>query len=243
MSNKRGNNFKDITGKRFNRLVVQEFVKTESNKKHTLWKCLCDCGNVVIVRSSNLRMNTTKSCGCLGQVAVNRIDLTGRRFGRLLVIGYSKTVGKVVFWKCQCDCWAITNVRSQLLRTGVTTSCGCYQKEIASKLFFKHGLSKTSLYETEQIRKRRAMKLQATDGTVTPEYIQELLNSKFGCSYCGSREKLTIDHVESLNKDGQHSVFNIIPCCHKCNSSKKDTPLVLWIEKNPQIFRQNLINN
>lgn len=54
------------------------------------------------------------------------IDLTGQRFGRLLVIrrvecekhGEAK-------WLCQCDCGNETAVFGYLLRSGKTSSCGC----------------------------------------------------------------------------------------------------------------------
>lgn len=36
-----------------------------SGTKRYRWKCLCDCGNEVVVTSSNLRSGHTRSCGCL----------------------------------------------------------------------------------------------------------------------------------------------------------------------------------
>ena len=56
-------NFKDLTGKRFGRLTVVQRVE---NTPHgcARWLCKCDCGNVKVIRTSNLNGNT-KSCGCL----------------------------------------------------------------------------------------------------------------------------------------------------------------------------------
>lgn len=56
--------FVDLTGKRFNRLVVikRDFTKGE---KRTYWKCRCDCGNVTTVDGVKLKNGSTKSCGCL----------------------------------------------------------------------------------------------------------------------------------------------------------------------------------
>ena len=57
-------------------------------------------------------------------------DLTGQRFGRLTVI---KMVGKdsigKILWLCQCDCGEECIIRGNSLRTGNTTSCGCYNKQ------------------------------------------------------------------------------------------------------------------
>ena len=67
-------------------------------------------------------------------------DLTGERFGRLLVQSrnydeqnkiYAKTGRKVVFWNCICDCGNRTIVRASNLKnkTNPTLSCGCLFKE------------------------------------------------------------------------------------------------------------------
>lgn len=59
------------------------------------------------------------------------IDLTGQRFGKLLVI---KKNGKDKWnrweWLCKCDCGGDVVVRSNNLRTGNSESCGCVRREI-----------------------------------------------------------------------------------------------------------------
>ena len=52
----------DLTGKRFGRLTVLEFVPND--KPHSYWKCKCDCGNIVITNAQSLKSADTKSCGC-----------------------------------------------------------------------------------------------------------------------------------------------------------------------------------
>lgn len=54
----------DLTGQRFGRLLVIEEAGKDKQAK-LLWKCLCDCGNVKIIRRCHLRSGLTKSCGCL----------------------------------------------------------------------------------------------------------------------------------------------------------------------------------
>ena len=54
---------------------------------------------------------------------MRKIDLTGQRFGQLVVL---KDIGRkrgLVFWLCQCDCGKQTKVISNNLRTGNTKSC------------------------------------------------------------------------------------------------------------------------
>lgn len=52
------------------------------------------------------------------------------------------------------------------------------------------------------------------------------------CFYCwNSTEKITIDHFHPVSKGGNGQISNLVPCCQKCNSSKKDKEGPLWVEK------------
>lgn len=59
-----------------------------------------------------------------------KIDLTGKRFGRLLVLEDTGRRGyHSILWRCKCDCGKITNVPSYDLLHGRVVSCGCYAAE------------------------------------------------------------------------------------------------------------------
>ena len=51
----------NMIGHTFGELRV--ICRAPNNKGHTCWKCICSCGNEVIVNASNLRSGHTKSCG------------------------------------------------------------------------------------------------------------------------------------------------------------------------------------
>lgn len=53
---------KNLTGLRFGRLTVLEFVPTED--RHSHWLCKCDCGNEKTIDAQKLLSFSTKSCGC-----------------------------------------------------------------------------------------------------------------------------------------------------------------------------------
>jgi hypothetical protein len=64
-------------------------------------------------------------------------DLTGQRFGRLIVIekaGQNKN--RNTLWKCLCDCGNETIVVSTSLTNGDTQSCDCLRRESVSKNCF-----------------------------------------------------------------------------------------------------------
>lgn len=77
-----------------------------------------------------------------------RIDITDKRFGRLLVIKYAYTKGNRAYWECKCDCGNSTIVSGKLLRSGQTKSCGCLNIDKLKERRFKHGMRGTKFYRT-----------------------------------------------------------------------------------------------
>ena len=74
-------------------------------------------------------------------------DLTGERFGRLLVQrkdGYNKH--HQLYWLCECDCGNYKLVLGSLLRNGMTQSCGCLHKEVTSQVSSTHGMTRSPIY-------------------------------------------------------------------------------------------------
>lgn len=60
----------DLTDQKFGKLTVISRDKNGANGV-ARWKCICDCGNVSIVRGSNLKNGSVKSCGCLSHISQN----------------------------------------------------------------------------------------------------------------------------------------------------------------------------
>lgn len=135
-----GRRTQDLTGKRFGMLVPTEYLGKG------FYLCKCDCGNEKIVRTGDLNRGETISCGCRKE----KYDLTGRRFGKLLVLQrdgeyrYKNGHGTIPRYLCQCDCGNTVYVLANSLRSGNQTSCGCEK----DKYFHKtHEMSKSRLYK------------------------------------------------------------------------------------------------
>ena len=120
---------KDLTGRRFGRLVVLN-EEGRNSWGEAMWHCHCDCGNEIITAGRYLRNGDTRSCGCLKaeREILKPEDLSGQRFGRLIAVSYES--GK---WLCVCDCGNTCRVAPDKLKSGHTQSCGCFQREQASK--------------------------------------------------------------------------------------------------------------
>ncbi len=57
-----GRKLVDLTGQRFGRLTVMEYVGREHHS--SCWACLCDCGEVIKSQASALKSGERVSCGC-----------------------------------------------------------------------------------------------------------------------------------------------------------------------------------
>lgn len=69
-------------------------------------------------------------------------DITGQRFGRLVAVKRLPVIkGKRAKWQCHCDCGGIAKVSVTVLRSGHSTSCGCWRREDIGNRRRTHGHS------------------------------------------------------------------------------------------------------
>lgn len=78
---------KDLTGQRFGRLVVKQFVG-RSKGKYSMWLCVCDCGKEKVANASNLLGGSTKSCGCLKK------EISSKMLKEVRTISFSEDNGR-----------------------------------------------------------------------------------------------------------------------------------------------------
>ena len=135
-----------------------------------------------------------------------RLDLTGQKFGRLLILEFVKVKNSITYWKARCDCGNEVIVRGTCVKTGHTTSCGCRKKETAQENCFKptHGKKGTRIYHTWRDMKNRCL---------NPNYPQAFNYGGRGIKVCeewknsfesfyewamanGYRDDLTIERID-----------------------------------------------
>ncbi len=71
-------------------------------------------------------------------------DYIGKRYGRWIILaeGIPQKFGKYYhkYVKAKCDCGTESNIGLSMLKTGNSTSCGCFGREWSSKNATTHGL-------------------------------------------------------------------------------------------------------
>lgn len=212
----------DIVGKRFGKLTVESYVGKQLRGKTIMhiYSCRCDCGTSAFEAGRQSLLNGgTKSCGCAHRDAGNRIceDLSGQRFGRWTVISrapnrVSKSgITRSIMWNCRCDCGTEKVVGARALKTGMSLSCGCFQKENISKIAtvdltgqrFAHleVLYRNGSWKSNRSSSRAVWHCRCDCGNEC-DVIGELLRNgdvtSCGCSHTSKYEGYVVQYLESL---------------------------------------------
>lgn len=115
-------NTRDLSKQKFHSLQPIEIVGTKRKRK--LWKCKCDCGNYKKVVSDDLIQGHVVSCGLCQRSTLPK-DLTGQKFGKLVVLEKVEKLNGKTAWKCQCECGQIKIITQNNLISNHSESCGC----------------------------------------------------------------------------------------------------------------------
>lgn len=122
---------------------------------------------------------------------MKKIDITGERFGRLIVLSQSENKGGRTMWLCKCDCGNEVVVTTQSLRRGDTKSCGCFRRESVANnnRVRKKYDTKKELYRVSNLNRRIKNR-------------EFLYSHKTPCIKCGEDRLYVIDfhHINPADK-------------------------------------------
>ena len=164
-------------------------------------------------------------------------DLTGRKFGRLTVIGLDDSrKTRKTYWICQCECGGIKSARSDSLLCGAIKSCGCMKKEQDKVNLGRttHGQHMTRLYHIWQGMKARCYNKNNSHyhryGGRGLEICEEW-RENFEAFYewainNGYTEELTI---ERINNDGNYEPSNCTWSTNQEQSNNRSTCIKITI--------------
>lgn len=168
-----------------------------------------------------------------------RMDITGKKFGKLTVLYPSRKKDCLSWWIVQCECGIIKRVRGQSMKQNQSLSCGvCTRKNKRTA----HGQSaKWSLFSSYVINAKR----RNYSFTLSLEEFLRITGS--ACTYCGiywsseypntiytdrfkkrnliGKNKLngTYKHngIDRVDNNIGYVTDNCVPCCKDCNIAKQ----------------------
>lgn len=212
---------RNLVDKKFGKLTALEYEGVDKFR-NALWKCQCDCGNIIYVKGTLLTTGKVVSCGkCDNKYNFDNpqrteIDTTviGKRFSRLLVL--DEKVEEVIddngnkknayICKCRCDCGNIIDVPKFRLTSGGTKSCGCLHKDKVSNTLFnlktenigkRYGLLTVLSYDTD----KKMWKCQCDCGNIT--YVKRFNGNTRSC---GCLKKMTFEERKKALEKGEKNI-------------------------------------
>src|SRR5262245_4381847 len=140
------------------------------------------------------------------------IDLTGKPFGRWIVLRRAPNRGRHPYWVCQCICGTVREVCGSHLSRGKSLSCRCLQKEEGNNPNSTHGLSKSPEYAIWNAMKNRCLN---PNDTGYPNYggrgitVCEAWQTSFEAFFTAMGPRPSYKHsIERRNNDGPYSPEN-----------------------------------
>lgn len=86
------------------------------------------------------------------------IDMTGIKYGRLTALKRVENSKHNTMWLFRCECGNEIVTTGYAVRSGHTTSCGCFLSETTASLKYSHGMARTRIYKIYQKIKGRCYK-------------------------------------------------------------------------------------
>lgn len=107
-------------------------------------------------------------------------------------------------------------------------SCRCVECTAAKRADTRNYYIRNHVAFLERAKKRK-WHLRRDARRVTAADIAKMFN-RFGgrCAYCGSDDRIEVDHVIPISRGGRHAIGNLVPACIYCNRSKNDSLLIEW---------------
>ena len=189
-------------------------------------------------------------------------DLTGMKFGRLLVIEDSseRTSCGGIKYKCLCDCGKYAVVARSELISGKSTSCGCYRTERiresrkalkgkpCNNRKYNKNEDRYAHYAFRQIR--QSAKTRNIDFLLSYEQVAKLIQSK--CYYCGCEKSNILkvkkfdenyiyqyNGVDRIDSEKGYVDGNVVSCCKWCNQAKStmnQSEFYNWVKRISENF-------
>jgi len=165
---------------------------------------------------------------------MNKIEIVGRKFGKLLVTGDTKQTSKSKLYKCICECGNIKYHTKQNLLKGTLVSCGCFKKQNRGKLHKNwrghKNLSGTFFDRIKNIAKRKEIPF-----TVNIEYLGNLYDKQHGkCAISGKEITMPMSWKEIRT-------FSYTASLDRIDSSKNyEEGNLQWVHKDINMMKQQL---
>jgi len=209
-----------MIGKKFNDWTVIAGSSKTDSARSKYYECRCECGNLKIVRGTDLRNGRSKKCrSCIyGQ----NQEMIGRFFGKWEVIEEyhepDKAPGKQ--YECICECGSVTVIPGTTLRAGRSTRCTrCFYNErtdIEAEINKKYGKWKIIRF-IGKFKKYHQFETECECGKRGQHFLNDLRAGKSTqCIECHNKANGKLNTVHGMHNTPIYKVWSSMK--HRCNN-------------------------
>ena len=152
------------------------------------------------------------------------VDLSDRRFGRLVVARRLCSIGGHSVFECECDCGKVVNISGPQLKHREVVDCGCSGSVFRPLIQTLDGAKRQRFQYVRNNSKQRQIAFDLS--------LEDFMRfSEQACCYCGSAPYKTAllnttgdnwrySGLDRLDSSRGYSSNNVVPCCEVCNIMK-----------------------
>ena len=164
----------------------------------------------------------------------------GDKYARLTVIKETESIkspnGNIRMFLCKCECGNKKRIRIQRLVHGYSKSCGCLQKEVATKNATTHGKKKHPLYSKWCGMKKRCFNTNDAHYkdyggrgiTVCERWMKfENYYKDMHVSYLEHKKNNSYTSIDRINNDGNYEPSNCRWATYKVQTRNKRSNIIV----------------
>lgn len=190
----------------------------------------------------------------VGELEMLKLELLGKRFGRLVVTSeYLKSNGRHK-WLCSCACGNEITVQGSHLNKGLIRSCGCLRRETTA-LNGRNNSKQNKVAALHKLyyRYKHAAKKKNRLFELDLDFFAYLVNQP--CHYCkihpnqlmhAGNDTIVYTGIDRVDCNVGYIESNVVPCCGVCNRAKytqTSFEFENWIERAYNTLQQRRKSN
>lgn len=213
--------------------IIEVLYEHIPSQKQVVYKCEY-CGKekktTYHAYNSKSQKNICQKCLCTENFKKNLIDLTDKKFGRLLVLKKSDIQTSTdVSWDVICDCGTEKSVKGRHLNRGTTVSCGCYFSERASERITKGNKIRSGENHPNwnfDLPKHERNRRRTKTSRVVKLRNEVYKRDNYTCYICSkTNTSLNAHHILPWSKfeELRYDIDNLVTMCTECHKKYHNT--------------------
>jgi hypothetical protein len=181
---------------------------------------------------------------------MSRINLSGQKFGRWVVLSFANIQKQKKYWVCRCECGVVKTVQGVNMIRGLSKSCGCLRRQKIQECNNIKKVTLSSAKSSALHALRQAASSRKLCLVLSKEDALVLMESP--CYYCDvkesgyskSRAGVIFRHngIDRIDNHLGYTKENSVPCCTDCNLAKRTLSQQEFFNLIERVYKKHFMN-